>query len=69
MPAYSGAGNLGHDYVAGYQTRASAGPSTPSYVGVLRAGHAVRRPASLVLVLLLGSVPFAGMTAFLPPGG
>ena len=68
VPAYSGAGSLWHEYLAGYHdTGIGSAASTPSYVAVLAALATLfgGKPWLATDVLLLGCVPLAGMTAFL----
>ena len=68
VPAYSGAGSLWHEYLAGYHdTGIGSAASTPSYVAVLAALATLfgGKPWLVTDVLLLGCVPLAGMTAFL----
>ena len=68
VPAYSGAGSLWHEYLAGYHdTGIGSAASTPAYVAVLAALATLfgGKPWLATDVLLLGCVPLAGMTAFL----
>ena len=68
VPAYSGAGSLWHEYLAGYHdTGIGSAASTPPYIAVLAvlATLAGGKPWLATDVLLLGCVPLAGMTAFL----
>ena len=68
VPAYSGAGSLWHEYLAGYHdTGIGSAASTPPYVAVLAALATLfgGKPWLATDVLLLGCVPLAGMTAFL----
>jgi len=68
VPAYSGAGSLWHEYLAGYHdTGIGSAASTPAYVAPLAALATLLggKPWLATDVLLLGCVPLAGMTAFL----
>jgi GT2 family glycosyltransferase len=68
VPAYSGAGSLWHEYLAGYHdTGIGSAASTSPYIAVLAvlATLAGGKPWLATDVLLLGCVPLAGMTAFL----
>ena len=68
VPAYSGAGSLWHEYLAGYHdTGIGSAASTPAYVAVLAVLSTLfgGKPWLVTDVLLLGCVPLAGMTAFL----
>jgi len=68
VPAYSGAGTLWHEYLAGYHdTGVGSAAGTPAYVAVLAALATLfgGKPWLATDVLLLGCVPLAGTTAFL----
>ena len=68
VPAWSGAGGLWHEYLAGYHdTGIGSAASTPAYVGVMAVLATLfgGKPWLATDVLLLGGVPLAGLTAFL----
>ena len=68
VPAWGGASDLWHEYLAGYhEVGAGSAASTPPYVGVLALFATVLagKPWLAVDVILLGCVPAAGLTAFL----
>jgi len=68
VPAYSGAGSLWHEYLAGYHaTGIGSAASTPPYVAVLAALATLLAGKTWLAtdVLLFGCVPLAGMTAFI----
>ena len=68
VPAWGGAGNLWHEYLAGYHdTGIGTAASTPPYIGVMAALATLLggKPWLATDVLLLGCVPAAGVTAFL----
>jgi len=68
VPAYSGAGSLWHEYLAGYHaTGIGSAASTPPYVAVLAALATLFAGKTWLAtdVLLFGCVPLAGMTAFI----
>jgi GT2 family glycosyltransferase len=68
VPAYSGAGGLWHEYLAGYHaTGIGSAASTPPYVAVLAALATLSGGKTWLAtdVLLFGCVPLAGMTAFI----
>jgi GT2 family glycosyltransferase len=67
-PAWGGAGNLWHEYLAGYHdTGIGSAASAPPYVGVMAVLATLLggKPWLATDVLLLGCVPAAGVTAFL----
>jgi GT2 family glycosyltransferase len=67
-PAWGGAGDLWHEYLAGYHDAGlGSTASTPPYVGVMAALATLfgGKPWLAVDVLLFGCVPAAGLTAFL----
>ena len=67
-PAWGGASDLWREYLAGYHDAGlGSAASTPPYVGVLAvlATLLAGKPWLAVDVLLFGSVPAAGLTAFL----
>jgi GT2 family glycosyltransferase len=67
-PAWGGAGDLWHEYLAGYHDAGiGSTASAPPYLGVLAALATVLggKPWLAVDVLLFGCVPAAGVTAFL----
>ena len=68
VPAWGGAGNLWHDYLAGYHdTGIGSAASAPPYIGVIAALATLfgGKPWLATDVLLLGCVPAAGVAAFL----
>ncbi len=68
VPAWGGAGNLWHEYLAGYHdTGIGSAASTPPYIGVVAVLATLLggKPWLAIDVLLLGCVPAAGVTAFL----
>ena len=68
VPAWGGAGDLWHEYLAGYHdTGIGSTASAPPYVGVMAALATLfgGKPWLATDVLLLGCVPAAGVTAFL----
>ena len=68
VPAWSGAGSLWHEYLAGYHdTGIGSAASAPPYVGVMAVLATLLggKPWLATDVLLLGGVPAAGVTAFL----
>ena len=68
VPAWGGAGDLWREYLAGYHDAGlGSAASTPPYVGVMAVLATVLagKPWLAVDVLLFGSVPAAGLTAFL----
>jgi GT2 family glycosyltransferase len=68
VPAWSGAGGLWREYLAGYHdTGIGSAASTPAYVGVMAVLATLfgGKPWLATDVLLLGGVPLAGLTAFL----
>ena len=68
VPAWGGAGNLWHEYLAGYHdTGIGSAASAPPYVGVMAVLATLLggKPWLATDVLLLGCVPAAGVTAFL----
>ncbi len=68
VPAWSGAGGLWHEYLAGYHdTGIGSAASTPAYVGVMAVLATLfgGKPWLATDVLLLGGVPLAGLTAFI----
>ncbi len=68
VPAWSGAGGLWHEYLAGYHDIGiGSAASTPAYVGVLAVLATLfgGKPWLATDVLLLGGVPLAGLTAFI----
>jgi len=67
VPAWTGAGGLWHEYLAGYHdTGIGSAASTPAYVGVMAVLATLfgGKPWLATDVLLLGGVPLAGLTAF-----
>ncbi len=67
IPAWGGAGDLWHEYLAGYHaTGVGSAASTPPYLGVMAALSTVLagKPWLAVDLILLGCVPVAGITAF-----
>jgi GT2 family glycosyltransferase len=68
VPAWGGAGDLWHEYLAGYHDAGIGSTvSTPPYVGVMAALATLfgGKPWLAVDVVLFGCVPAAGVTAFL----
>ena len=68
VPAWTGAGGLWHEYLAGYHdTGIGSAASTPAYVGVMAVLSTLfgGKPWLATDVLLLGGVPLAGVTAYL----
>ncbi|HEY2286686.1 MAG TPA: glycosyltransferase, partial [Streptosporangiaceae bacterium] len=68
VPAWSGAGGLWHEYLAGYHDIGiGSAASTPAYVGVMAVLATLfgGKPWLATDVLLLGGVPLAGLTAFI----
>jgi GT2 family glycosyltransferase len=68
VPAWGGASDLWHEYLAGYHNAGlGSAASTPPYIGVMAvlATLLAGKPWLAVDVLLFGSVPAAGLTAFL----
>jgi GT2 family glycosyltransferase len=68
VPAWGGASDLWREYLAGYHDAGlGSAASTPPYIGVMAvlATLLAGKPWLAVDVLLLGSVPAAGLTAFL----
>jgi GT2 family glycosyltransferase len=68
VPAWGGAGDLWREYLAGYHDAGlGSAASTPPYIGVMAVLATVLagKPWLAVDVLLFGSVPAAGLTAFL----
>ena len=68
VPAWGGASDLWREYLAGYHDAGTgSAASTPAYIGVMAVLATVLagKPWLAVDVLLLGSVPAAGLTAFL----
>jgi GT2 family glycosyltransferase len=68
VPAWGGASDLWREYLAGYHTAGlGSAASTPPYIGVMAvlATLLAGKPWLAVDVLLFGSVPAAGLTAFL----
>ncbi|HEV2537729.1 MAG TPA: glycosyltransferase [Streptosporangiaceae bacterium] len=67
VPAWSGAGRLWHEYLAGYHDIGiGSAASAPAYVGVMAVLATLfgGKPWLATDVLLLGGVPLAGLTAF-----
>ncbi|MFC4049383.1 glycosyltransferase family 2 protein [Actinomadura syzygii] len=67
VPAWGGAGDLWAQYVSGWHpVGLGSGAGSPPYVGVLAVLSTVLfgKPWLAVSVLLLGSVPLAGLTAY-----
>jgi GT2 family glycosyltransferase len=67
IPAWGGASDLWHEYLAGYHTTGvGSAASTPPYLGVMAALSTVLagKPWLAVDLVLLGCVPVAGITAF-----
>ena len=67
-PAWGGAGDLWHEYLAGYHDAGLGSTvSTPPYIGVMAALSTLfgGKPWLAVDVLLFGCVPAAGVTAYL----
>src|SRR5581483_2957371 len=67
VPAWTGAGGLWHEYLAGYHDAGiGSAASTPAYVGVMAVLATLfgGKPWLATDVLLLGGVPLAGLTAF-----
>jgi hypothetical protein len=67
VPAWTGAGGLWHEYLAGYHDIGiGSAASTPAYVGVMAVLSTLcgGKPWLATDVLLLGGVPLAGLTAF-----
>jgi GT2 family glycosyltransferase len=68
VPAWGGAGDLWHEYLAGYHDAGIGSTvSTPPYVGVMAALATLfgGKPWLAVDVVLFGCIPAAGVTAFL----
>jgi GT2 family glycosyltransferase len=68
VPAWGGASDLWREYLAGYHDAGlGSAASTPPYIGVMAvlATLLAGKPWLAVDLLLLGSVPAAGLTAFL----
>jgi GT2 family glycosyltransferase len=68
VPAWGGASDLWREYLAGYHDAGlGSAASTPPYIGVMAvlATLLAGKPWLAVDVVLLGSVPAAGLTAFL----
>ena len=68
VPAWGGAGNLWHEYLAGYHdTGIGSAANAPPYIGVIAALATLfgGKPWLATDVLLLGCVPAAGVAAFL----
>jgi GT2 family glycosyltransferase len=67
VPAWTGAGGLWHEYLAGYhETGVGSAASTPAYVAVMAVLSTLfgGKPWLVTDVLLLGGVPLAGLAAF-----